>query len=751
MIKKYALYLFLALALASLPFERSFAQNTDAAYKAYFAAYQAYQTAVNNQAAKAEIDKAVSAYHSARIAYENTLNIQKPQISTEDASATANAAEQQNISSAATNNALAAETGSTSVLTAVPNQLAAIIKTLAKTKSKTQARALIATLERYQQLKSLTDEQNDAISYEIASAMDRLDIERQKAAAILTALSKKPGNSRIAQWARARLNYIRGKEYKIQWQKVIDGKFKEMNASFDKYKNTSWLAFPVKAVRGVSYQSKSLAFTRARSDQEDFLLAFEAAQAPFVPAVEGTFDEYQYSLRDAADDNASIRLIYGNYESWYARWKIINEARNSLDIQYFIIENDAFGIGLLGLCLKKAREGLKIRIMVDTRGSNKMSIKLMAQGYLEALAKLPNVQVKVYNPIQTSLISMFTDIRKIVSSNHDKILIADGINAIIGGRNIADEYLVDPIDDKAAWRDTDVLISSHEVSAQLQQAFEEEFDHLKSLDIKKTVFINRVKQLEIGWEAMELALYQRGSLQITDKNKSESSLIKKLNAQLGKYKNMTGYRSFELTDKAHQAPVHILDSNSLTGPRNDITENIIKYIDGSRSEIIIQNPYIVLTPRAEAALKRAAKRKIPILVQTNSPQTSDSFPTEAVIYQDWRSILRDIPTIRIFAMVNRGQLHAKNFAFDGKIGVVGTYNFDFLSEKVNSEVIAVIKSTDFSQELRSEIVSDIKNSSVEYHLATADSPEFGPADVENPQKLWLVKLIAKMGWLKPLL
>lgn len=120
-----------------------------------------------------------------------------------------------------------------------------------------------------------------------------------------------------------------------------------------------------------------------------------------------------------------------------------------------------------------------------------------------------------------------------------------------------------------------------------------------------------------------------------------------------------------------------------------------------------------------------------------------------MLYRDWRSILRDIPTMRIFAMVNRGQLHGKNFAFDAQIGIVGTYNFDFLSEKVNSEVVAVVKAPDFASELRSEIISDLR-SSVEYRLATADSAEFGPEDVENPQKMWLIKLISKMGWLKPI-
>lgn len=748
MTKRYALSLFLLLALAFLPFNRGFAQNSDATYREYVAAYQQYQSAVSSKAGKAEIDNAITAYRSAKAAYENTLNQQRPLAPSADTTAIAQTSGQ---TGQITPGEQSPAVGSPApVADGMPTQLAAIIKTLASTRSATQAKALIATLEKLMQRQAFTDNQKNALKYEIAGALDRLDIDRKKAVAMLSELAGKAKDNRLVQWANARINYIRGKEYKVQWQQAVDARFKEMNAAYEKYKKTSWLAFPVRIVRGVTYQARSLAFTRARSDQEDFLLAFEAAQAPFVPVVEGVFDEYQYNLRDVADDNAMVRLIYNNYESWYARWKIVSEARSSLDIQYFIIENDAFGLGLLGLCLKKAREGLKIRIMVDMRGSNKMSIKLMAKGYLEELAKFPNVQVKIYNPIQTSLLNVFTDIRKIVSSNHDKIIIADETSSIIGGRNIADEYLVDPIDDAEAWRDSDVLIISHDVSAQLQRAFEEEFELLKSIDVEQSIFgVNRVKQLETGWQAMELALHQRGALAINDKNKDQSSLIKKLNEQLGRYKHMTGYRDFRSEDKSHQAPVHIVDSNSMSGPRNDITENIVRYIDGSRSEIIIQNPYVVLTPRAEAALKRAAKRGVPILIHTNSPQTSDSFPTEAMLYRDWRSILRDMPTMRIFAMVNRGQLHGKNFAFDAQIGVVGTYNFDFLSEKVNSEVVAVVKSPDFTKELRSEINSDIA-SSVEYRLATADSAEFGPEDVENPQKMWLIKLISKMGWLKPI-
>jgi phosphatidylserine/phosphatidylglycerophosphate/cardiolipin synthase-like enzyme len=171
-------------------------------------------------------------------------------------------------------------------------------------------------------------------------------------------------------------------------------------------------------------------------------------------------------------------------------------------------------------------------------------------------------------------------------------------------------------------------------------------------------------------------------------------------------------------------------------------------IDGCETEIVIQNPYVVLTPRAEAALKRAGKRNIPILVHTNSPQTSDSFPTEAMLMRDWRTLLTDIPSMKIYARINEGQLHAKNFVFDKQIGIVGTYNFDYLSEKVNSEVVAVIKSEGFSNELRNEIFFDISKA-VEYHLASEGREEFGPEQIES-KKMWLIKILSKMGWLRPL-
>ncbi|HNX74872.1 MAG TPA: phospholipase D-like domain-containing protein [Candidatus Rifleibacterium sp.] len=724
--------------------------SLDSAYQKYVSAYRNYQNAISARLSKAEIESAASDFKNARVAYEALLNRDSSKEAAVDRSTVKDSGDNLQAETANTAGRSDADRSLASLTAALPDELESLVTTLKQTSSKAEAAKIITALEKYLESDSRSIHK-PYLQYEMASAFDRLGIDAKKAENLFAEVSKNTGNKLVAAWGGVALKYLKARQYKAQWSQVMAGKFAEMTSAFNSYQNSSWLAFPVKAVRGTVYLAKSVSYINTQNKHEDFLLAFESAQAPFVANVESVFAQYQ-ATRSEAEDIARIRLIYNNYQAWYARWKVMGEARQTLDIQYFIIDNDAFGLGLLGMCLKKAQEGVKIRLMVDARGSSKLSLKVMAKGYLEELAKLPNVSVKVYNPFQSSLIGAITDFRRIVSSNHDKILIADGRYAIIGGRNIADEYLVDAVDNAKAWRDTDVLIDSEKVASQLQAAFEEEFNILKAFEVGRSLVgmtKYRTLQMEIGYAAMDAALNLRGPISATSRFSTQAAILKQLNEQLSGYKNMTGFADFELADKSHQCPVHILDSNSISGPRNDITENIVKYIDGSRREIIIQNPYVVLTPRAEAALKRAARRRVPILVHTNSPQTSDSFPTEAMLYRDWKSILRDMPTMRIFARVNEGQLHGKNFVFDRKIGVVGTYNFDFLSEKVNSEVVAAVKSPEFATELRNEVVYDMRKS-VEYHLATADRAEFGPGNVENPQKMWLIKLLSKMGWLKPL-
>jgi phosphatidylserine/phosphatidylglycerophosphate/cardiolipin synthase-like enzyme len=140
-------------------------------------------------------------------------------------------------------------------------------------------------------------------------------------------------------------------------------------------------------------------------------------------------------------------------------------------------------------------------------------------------------------------------------------------------------------------------------------------------------------------------------------------------------------------------------------------------------------------------------------MHTNSPISTDSVATQAMFYADWKRLLKEIPTLEIYVYYGQQKLHAKNFVFDGKIGLVGTYNMDYLSEEVNSEVVAAMNSHSFSTELRRGIYQDLgKSKKYEIEvLANGDvKAVFGPDDLKS-SKSWMIKTLSYLGFLKPLI
>ena len=104
-------------------------------------------------------------------------------------------------------------------------------------------------------------------------------------------------------------------------------------------------------------------------------------------------------------------------------------------------------------------------------------------------------------------------------------------------------------------------------------------------------------------------------------------------------------------------PRKIIDKHSLHGPRNDITEQVIKYIDGSKREIMIQNPYVVLSERMFAALKRADKRGIPVSCAC-SPASTDSLATQLCLCRLEEDFRRNSES-KIYVYTGSNKEHAK--------------------------------------------------------------------------------------------
>ena len=110
--------------------------------------------------------------------------------------------------------------------------------------------------------------------------------------------------------------------------------------------------------------------------------------------------------------------------------KDINAAKYSIDVEFYIIRNDTVGKRLIKVLTEKAKEGLKVRMLVDALGSRGISDRVL-KDYLEA-----GGEVGYFFKPKLKYLNFDINYR-----NHRKIVVIDNRIGYIGGFNIAREYL----------------------------------------------------------------------------------------------------------------------------------------------------------------------------------------------------------------------------------------------------------------------------------------------------------------------
>ncbi len=126
-----------------------------------------------------------------------------------------------------------------------------------------------------------------------------------------------------------------------------------------------------------------------------------------------------------------------------ARIQLARRAQYSLNVQYYLIQNDMTGRLLLRNLRDAALRGVRVRVLVDdlyTSGGDLLFI---------GLAALPNVEVRLFNPfccgrdiLTSKYLASLADFGRLNHRMQNKLFIADGAMVVAGGRNIADEYFM---------------------------------------------------------------------------------------------------------------------------------------------------------------------------------------------------------------------------------------------------------------------------------------------------------------------
>jgi putative cardiolipin synthase len=159
-----------------------------------------------------------------------------------------------------------------------------------------------------------------------------------------------------------------------------------------------------------------------------------------------------------AGAQAAVSLVSDNLVAFALRAASARVAARTLDLQYYIWDEDVTGRLLIREVLRAADRGVRVRLLLDD---------LYVRRTERALAKLaqhPSIEVRLYNPFQLRSLGALGNLVEFLFAGyrlnhrmHNKTWIVDGCLAIGGGRNIGDEYF-----DAASqfnFRDLDVAVT----------------------------------------------------------------------------------------------------------------------------------------------------------------------------------------------------------------------------------------------------------------------------------------------------
>ena len=386
-----------------------------------------------------------------------------------------------------------------------------------------------------------------------------------------------------------------------------------------------------------------------------------------------------------------VRLLSGGQESFEARLDLTDLSEKTLDLQYYRWAVETSGIVLAEKVMRAADRGVRVRILID-------DVNTADSDYKFARMDLhPNIEIRLFNPFRRRGFRLFdfvVDLNRVNHRMHNKAFIADNAVAVIGGRNIGDEYFdVDPV---ANFRDLDVALIGP-VVREVSKSFDEFWNSEWALPINAI--------LKEDMSAAEFAERQDELYQWVATISEGPYVIKRSREEI-----LREYR--ERRKDYIWAPARIIYDTPFK-----IDSKYDKVAGGLRAyapddELIMEAAYLIVGQSGLETIRRYRADGIRIRILTNSLATNDVAAAHAG-YANYRKemIRRGVELFelrpnnrrkkkwRLLSMRSRASLHTKVFVVDRQTVVIGSYNTDPRSRNLNTEIVVVIDSDELAAEV----------------------------------------------------
>lgn len=378
---------------------------------------------------------------------------------------------------------------------------------------------------------------------------------------------------------------------------------------------------------------------------------------------------------------STVTLLHGEVEAFEMRLELIDSAQSTIDLSSYSISDDNTSGRIFIALLKAAERGVLVRVLVDGNKGNNLLPKPLMQYLIEHRVAIRERPADARYQLERGR-----------SRLHDKLLIADRTRMITGGRNQLQVHF--GLGERKCI-DRDVFVegqSACHAADYFQQRWNDPQSRPPDLVRKETPKMLAL-QVHREWNSMPRAeALEQISVWL------DSLLACPMPAQ-NLCHSAIHYNALDI-DESNLRFMHdiVCDSKKAKGAIASVMLGLLRRADRS---IEIESPYLAISNDLKSILMDAARRGVQIRILTNSLESTDHVSVHAGFANERRWMLR--AGIKIHEFRGPNMLHAKSMVIDGRITMVGSYNFDQLSEKRNSEVAIVVTDCNFANQVSSSI------------------------------------------------
>ncbi|WP_290577824.1 phospholipase D family protein [Ketobacter sp.] len=454
-----------------------------------------------------------------------------------------------------------------------------------------------------------------------------------------------------------------------------------------------------------------------RTDVQDTPLSQSAAR--FLAGLATTADQVPIS---------AFYPLSSGADALSARLELVEAAEKTLDLQYYIWHRDASGRMLAALLIRAADRGVRVRLLLDDMGAP------LGDDTLLTLHMHPNIEIRLFNPLHyrsSRGLAMLTDFSRVNRRMHNKSLTADNSVAMVGGRNIGNEYFA--AHNEVAFADLDVAITGPVVD-QVSDGFDLYWNHPASY---------AMDQLAAAGDAVNRFEGRRQALDdYADRAHQREFFGQLLAWHPGSDSDPEGWFAgraqvlYDHPDKALDADMDDakLLSTQLSGTFAEV-----------RTELLLVSPYFVPGKAGVQYFADLEAQGVDVTIVTNSLAATDVGMVHSGYAKYRKALLR--AGVELYEMrpdlarqaaldaqsddskapnkapkvgsSSKASLHAKAFFIDRHSTFVGSMNLDPRSFLINTEIGVLLESPVFTELAHATIVQALPQDAYRLQLDAA--------------------------------